>query len=75
MGTLDCKAYDAEIRCLAVFSSQVTILACRVIVMTITTLVAANRGVHFLMLFIPSELMMTPPNPTDAELPGPPTHS
>ena len=75
MGTLDCKAYDAEIRCLAVFSSQMTILARCVIAMTITTLVAANRGVHFLMPFIPSELMTTPPNPTDAELPGPPARN
>ena len=75
MGTLDCKAYDAEIRCLAVFSSQVTILAYHVIATTITMLVAANKGVHFLPSFIPSELMTTPPNPLEAELPGPPTRS
>ena len=75
MGTLDHRAYDAEIRCLVVFSSQATILAHCVIVTTITTLVAVNKGVHFLMLFIPSQLMTTPPNPTDTELPGPPTCS
>ena len=75
IGTLDCKVYDAEIRCLASFSSQSTILACHVIASTITTLVVANRGVHFLMPFIPMELMLTLANPTDVEPPGPPVHS
>ena len=75
IGTLDCRAYDAEIRCLATFPTQATILAHRVIALTITTLVAANRGVHFLTLFIPMELITAPANPTDAEPPGPPVHS
>ena len=42
MGNLDQKAYDVEIRCLATFYSQATVLACRVITSIITTLVAAN---------------------------------
>ena len=45
------------------------------IALTITTLVAASRGVHFLAPFIPRELMNSPANPMDAELPGPPAHS
>ena len=75
MGTLDHKAYDAEIRCLVVFLSKATVLACRIIVMTITTLVVANRGVHFLTPFIPAELMTSNPNPTEAELQGPAARS
>ena len=75
IGTLDHKVYDAEIRCLATFYSQATVLARHVIALTITTLVAANRGIHFLVPFIPRELMNSRANPTDAELPGPPTHS
>ena len=39
------------------------------IVSTITTLVAANRGVHF------RELINSLANSTDAELPGSPAHS
>ena len=42
MGNLDWKAYDAEIRCLAAFYSQATVLARHVIASTITTLVVAN---------------------------------
>ena len=42
MGNLDWKAYDMEIRCLATFYSQATVLAHCVIASTITTLVAAN---------------------------------
>ena len=42
MGNLDRKAYDMEIRCLAAFYSQATVLARHVIASTITTLVAAN---------------------------------
>ena len=73
--TLDCKAYDTKIRCLAIFFSQSTVLAHPVIASTITTLVAANRGVHFLMPFSPIELMLTPANPMEAEPPGPPVCS
>ena len=75
MGNLDRKAYDAKIRCLATFYSQTTVLAHRVIASTITTLVAANRGVHFLAPFIPRELMSLPNNPSDAEPPGAPACS
>ena len=75
MGNLDQKAYDAEIRCLATFYSQATVLACCMIASIITTLVAANRGIHFLVLVIPRELMSLPNNPTDAEPPGAPAHS
>ena len=75
MGNLDRKAYDAEIRCLATFYSQATVLACRVITSTITTLVAANQGIHFLVPFIPRELMSLLNNPTDMEPLGAPTCS
>ena len=75
MENLDQKAYDAEIRCLATFYSQATVLACHVITSTITTLVAANRGVHFLVPFNPRELMNLPPNPSDTEPPRAPAHS
>ena len=75
MGNLDRKAYNTEIRCLAAFYSQATVLAHHVIASTITTLVAANRGIHFLALFIPRELINSPPNPLDAEPPGAPAHS
>ena len=75
MGNLGQKAYDMEIRCLAAFYSQATVLARRVIASTITTLVVANRGVHFLVPFIPRELMNSPPNPSDAEPPRAPACS
>ena len=75
MGNLDWKAYDAEIRCLATFYSQATVLACCVITSTITTLVVANRGIHFLALFIPRELMSSTNNPIDVEPPGAPARS
>ena len=75
MGNLDRKAYDAEIRCLATFYSQATVLACRVIASTITTLVVANRGVHFMAPVILRELMSSPNNPSDVEPPGAPAHS
>ena len=64
-----------EIRCLATFYSQATVLAHHVITSTITTLVAANRGVHFLAPFIHRELISLPNNPTDTEPAGAPTHS
>ena len=75
MENLDRKAYDAEIRCLAAFYSQATVLAHRVIASTITTLVVANQGIHFLSPFIPRELMSSPNNPSDVEPPGAPTCS
>ena len=75
MGNLDCKAYDAEIRCLATFYSQATVLARRVIASIITTLVAANLGIHFLAPVIPRELMSSPNNPTDTEPLGAPARS
>ena len=75
MGNLDRKAYDAEIRCLAAFYLQATVLARRVITSIITTLVAANRGIHFMALVIPRELMSSLNNPSDAEPPGAPACS
>ena len=75
MGNLDRRAYDAEIRCLSAFYSQAMVIARHVIVSTITTLVVANKGIHFLAPFIPRELMNLPANPLDAELLGPPTCS
>ena len=75
MGNLDQKAYDAEIRSLATFYSQATVLAHCVITSIITTLVVANRGVHFIVLVIPRELMSSLNNPSDAEPPGAPTCS
>ena len=75
MGNLDQKAYDVEIRCLAAFYSQATVLACHVIASTITTLVVANQGIHFLVPVIPRELMSSPNNPTDVKPPGAPAHS
>ena len=70
MGNLDWKAYDAEIRCLATFYSQATVLAHSMITSIITTLVAANRGVHFMAPVIPRELMTLLNNPSDVEPPG-----
>ena len=75
MGNLDWKAYDAEIRCLAAFYSQATVLARHVIASIIITLVVANRGVHFMAPVIPRELMSLLNNPSDAEPPGAPTCS
>ena len=75
MGNLDWNAYDIEIRCLAAFYSQATVLACCVITSTITTLVVANQGIHFLAPFIPRELMSLPNNPSNAEPPGAPARS
>ena len=75
MGNLDQKAYDVEIRCLAAFYSQATVLVCHVITSIITTLVVANQGIHFLVPVIPRELMSSPNNPTDTEPPGAPARS
>ena len=73
-GSLDRKAYDAEIRSMAVLHNSTTV-ACRVIASTVTALVATTRGIRFMSLVIPMELMNMPNNPTNAELPGPPTCS
>ena len=73
-GSLDRKAYDAEIRSMAILYNSVTI-ACRVIASTIMALVAATRGIRFMSPVILMELMNMPNNPTNAELPGPPTRS
>ena len=73
-GSLDRKAYDAEIRSMAVLHNSAT-MARQVIASTKTTLVATTRGIRFMSPVIPMELMNTPNNPTNAELPGPPTCS
>ena len=73
-GSLDRKAYDAEIRSMAIFHNSAT-MACRVIACTMTALVAATRGIQFMAPVIPMELMNMPYNPSNAELPGPPAHS
>ena len=70
MGTIDCKAYDVEIRCLSVFPTQVSILARCVIASIMCVEVEANCGVHFMMPFIPAELIRSPPQPSEAEVPG-----
>ena len=73
-GSLDRKAYDAKIRSMAVFHNSAT-MARRVIACTMTALVAATRGIWFMALVIPMELMNMPYNPSNAELPGPPACS
>ena len=73
-GSLDRKAYNAEIRSMAVLHNSATV-ARRVIACTITALVAATRGIRFMLPVIPMELMNTLNNPTNTELPGCPTHS
>ena len=73
-GSLDRKAYDAKIRSMAVLHNSATV-ACQVIACTITALVATTRGIRFMSLVILMELMNTPNNPTNTELPGPPAHS
>ena len=73
-GSLDRKVYDAKIWSMAILHNSATV-AHRVIASTITTLVAATRGIRFMLPVIPMELMNMPNNPTNAELPGPPTHS
>ena len=71
-GSLDRKAYDTEIRSMAVLHNSTTV-ACWVIASTITALVASTRGIRFMSPVIPIDLMNMPNNPTNAELPGPPT--
>ena len=73
-GRLDRKAYNTKIQSMAVLHNSTT-MARQVIASTITTLVAATRLIRFMSLVIPMELMNTPNNPTNTELPGPPTHS
>ena len=73
-GSLERKVYNTKIRSMAVLQNSAT-MAHRVIVCTMTALVAAARGIRFMVLVILMELMNMPNNPTDAELPGPPTHS
>ena len=70
IGNLNRKAYDAKIQCLATLPAQSTVIAHHVIATTVTALVVANRGIHFLMPYIPTELMSSPANPMDSELPG-----
>ena len=73
-GSLDRKVYDAKIRSMVILHNSATV-ACQVIAGTITALIAATRGIRFMSLVILMELMNTPNNPTNAELPGPPTCS
>ena len=75
MGNLYWKAYDADIRCLAAFYSQATVLVRCMITSIIPTLMAGNRGVHFMVPVIPRGLMSSPKNPSDVEPPGALTHS
>ena len=72
--SLDRKAYDAEIRSMAVLHNSAT-MARQVIACTITALVAATRGIRFMPPVILMELMNMSNNPTNAVLPGPPAHS
>ena len=73
-GSLDRKAYDAEIWSMAILHNSATV-AHQVIACSITTLVAATRGIRFMLLVILMELMNKLNNPTNAELPGPPACS
>ena len=70
-GSLDRKAYDAKIWSMAVLHNSTTV-ACWVIASTITALVAATRGIRFMLLVIPMELMNMPNNPTTGNPKGPP---
>ena len=63
-----------KIRSMAVFHNSTTV-AHRVIACTMTALVAATRGIRFMVPVIPMELMNMPNNPLNMELPGPPAHS
>ena len=58
MGTINHKAYDAEIRCLAIFPTQASILAHHMIESVMCAEVGSNHGV--------------PPQPSEAEVPGAP---
>ena len=52
-----------------------TTVARWVIACTMTSLVAATRGIRFMVPVILMELMNTPNIPSKAEVPGPPAHS
>ena len=73
-GSLDRKVYNAKIQSMAVLHNSATV-AHQVIACTMTALVAATRGIRFMSLVIPMELMNTPNNPTNVELPGLPARS
>ena len=73
-GSLDRKAYDAKIRSMAVFHNSATV-ARQVIACTMTALVAATRGIRFMVPVILMELMNMLNNPSNTELPGPPARS
>ena len=73
-GSLDRKAYDAEIQSMGILHNSAT-MARWVIACTMTALVAATRGIRFMLLVILMELMNMPNNPTNVELPGPPVRS
>ena len=73
-GSLDRKAYDTEIRSMAILHNSATV-AHQVIACSITALVATTRGIRFMSPVIPMDLMNTLNNPTNVELPGPPVHS
>ena len=73
-GSLDRKAYDAEIQSMVVLHNSATV-ACLVIACTITAFVAATRGIRFMAPVIPMELMNMLNIPSKVEVPGPPAHS
>ena len=73
-GSLDRKAYDAKIQSKAILHKSTTV-ARWMIACTMTTLVAATRGIRFMVPVILMELMNTPNNPTNTKFPGPPAHS
>ena len=73
-GSLDRKAYDTEIRSMVMLHNNTTI-ARRVIASTMTALVAATRGIRFMVPVIPMELMNMLNNPSEVEIPGSPAHS
>ena len=62
-GRLDRKAYHAKIRSMAIFHNSTTVARWVI------------GGIRFMALVIPMELMNMPNNPSNAELPGPPTCS
>ena len=73
-GSLDRKAYSTENWSMAVFHNSTTV-ARWVIACTMTALMAATRGIRFMALVIPMELMNMQNNPSNVELPGPPARS
>ena len=73
-GSLDRKAYDTEIRSMVMLHNNAT-MARRDIASTMTALVAATRGIRFMVPILPIEFMNTPNIPLKAEIPGPPARS